>query len=380
MNIKNKIEVLRSDKTIKDSLKKIASLSTLNEDIDFDNTKISQLLQKLSLNNTKIDTFIKDKASDNPEETVLRSISLKTVKMKAPNLKNLIDKDYIATIKNNLPLENNYIDPVRGNVIKVEKNDSLYRREFDLEDIQNLKNNSNIILHNSHGEYKDFFLRTEATDNNMITNGFVGKDLSNGATLSFWTIYNQKFDSNQRGYGLITFLGDYCKHYFNEEGANKDEEYTLTNTWLHCTTSLDIDYNEAFKNNYSTVNRLIDNKYYRKKIYRADKNWIHISLSFTNDGVDVYLNGTKVCPFEVKKGKRFGKGKGKYNITDSRYRTPILDFLADENTKLFLGVTLDENKISEAMLFDDITFYDKSIDSEQEAMDIYQEALTINLP
>ena len=96
-----------------------------------------------------------------------------------------------------------------------------------------------------------------------------------------------------------------------------------------------------------------------------------ITLSFTNDGIECYLNGEKVINHKKYYGKNFGIEK----------RLSILDFITAEDTNLFLGITLDEKKdYNDAFLFDDITFYDEPVKNAEEAMELYQEALTINLP
>ena len=71
------------------------------------------------------------------------------------------------------------------------------------------------------------------------------------------------------------------------------------------------------------------------------------------------MNGMKVNYGDhyAEKGKRFNK----HETRESEYtlRTPILDFISNPNTNLYLCMSLDEKKDSSSAFFDDITFFNK---------------------
>ena len=107
---------------------------------------------------------------------------------------------------------------------------------------------------------------------------------------------------------------------------------------------------------------------------------MHVALSFTDNGIERFVNGKRIMDdYSVSIGKRFGKS-GRVPASETECRTSILDFLSSDDTSLFLGLTMDERKTSESMLFDDITFWDEAIVSDNEAEQLFNEAVKINLP
>lgn len=374
-----KIEVLRSDVSIRNNISTAVNKQKHNVDTDFIRTEtISAILEASGISNVAIEEKIETKASDTLPDIGQRSLpaSPNTVICEVPDDSDVFTFTYANSIKNNLPLENNYVDMVRGNVIHVTGKDSTYQREFDTKDHAQINAHGYPVLTNSRAAYKKFFLHSDGM-NNKISNCFQGQDLSDGATLSFWVRYHDR-DAVIRNCGLITFLGDYEKHYFNAKGRREDNEYVDYTTHLSLTTGLNLHYDEAFHNTYEGTSRIYPSPDTRidRCLYRSGKAWMHVSLSFTNDDIRCYINGMPVS-YDVKKGKRFGIQD---NCSELWERTKILDFLSDENTTLYLSLSLDETKISEMMLFDDITFWDSAIKNDTQAMELFEEAARINLP
>lgn len=375
-----KIEVLRSDEAIRKNVATAVSQmkkSSVNAKF-IQKEAISTVLEKSGISNVEIAERVEEKASDTLPCIGQRSLSPSpnSAICEVPADSEIFSFTYANSIKNNLPLENNYVDQVRGNVIHVTSKDSAYEREFDTEDHAWINEHGYPLLTNSRATYKKFFLHTNAMDN-KISNCFQGQDLSNGAALSFWVRYHDR-DAVIRNVGLLTFLGDYEKHYFNAEAKREDNEYVDYTTHLSLTTGLNLSYDEAFQNTYEGISRIYPSPDERidKRLYRSGKAWMHVALSFTNDEIRCYINGLPVS-YEVRKGKRFGTQDGRDEL---RERTKILDFLSDETTTLYLSLTLDERKTSEMMLFDDITFWDSAIKNDEQAMELFAEASSINLP
>lgn len=374
-----KIEVLRSDVSIRKNIAAAIKNEKNNISTNFIQTEaISTILEDSGISNVEIEKKIKEKASDVLPDIGQRSLpaSPNTATCEVPHDSDIFSFVCSCSIKNNLPLENNYVDQVRGNVIHVTSKDSTYQREFDIEDHAQIKEHGYPVLTNSRAEYKKFFLHSDGM-NNKISNCFQGQDLSDGAALSFWVRFHDR-DAVIRNPGLITFLGDYEKHYFNTEARREDREYTDYTTHLSLTAGMNLHYDEAFQNTYEGISRIYPGPDDRidKRLYRSGKSWMHIALSFTNDDIRCYINGMPVS-YDVKKGKRFGTQDGRSELWE---RTKILDFLSDENTTLYLSLSLDETKISEMMLFDDITFWDSAIGNDTQAMELFEEASRINLP
>lgn len=384
----NKIEVLRSDVAIRQILTQATDEGIIQglSDTDLDNLSMSNLLETSSISNTEIDELTSDTASDEPLIGSRDVNAYSEIQKIPPDVRQVYTNEFVGSVKNNRPLENNHIDPIRGNVIFARPADCLYEEEFDYEDHMHIFNGgTDYILTNTHGAYKRLFLITDAITKNKISNCFVGQDNSDGLSLSFWL--RCYADSSDMIYdtGIFTFLGDYEKHYFDTLSKEEDKEYVKFTSSLHLDLSMCVRYEEAF---YNTFSKKRNNSYkstgrskdVMKGLFRMSKNWCHIIVSFSNDDIDVYVNGHKVDDYyEVKRGKRFGS---ECNINElvKQCRTSILDFLVDTKTNLYLGATLNRDKISAPLLFDDITFWDESVESEEQAYEMFQEAITINIP
>lgn len=375
-----KIEVLRSDEAIRKNIATAVSQMKRNStNVKFiQKEAISTVLAKSGISNAEIAERVEEKASDTLPCIGQRCLpaSPNTAECEVPNDSEIFTFTYANSIKNNLPLENNYVDKVRGNVIHVTSKDSIYEREFETADHVWIDEHGYPLLTNGRKEYKKFFLYTDGI-HNKISNCFQGQDLNNGAALSFWVRYHNR-DTVLRNVGLITFLGDYKKHYFDEDSRRDDIEYVDYTSHLSLTTRLNLNYDDAFQNTYEGISRIYPSPDERidKRLYRSGKAWMHVALSFTNDEIRCYINGMPVS-YEVRKGKRFGTQDGRSELKE---RTKILDFLSDEATTLYLSLTLDERKNSEMMLFDDITFWNSAIKNDEQAMELFEEASSINLP
>lgn len=375
-----KIEVLRSDQSIRNSIsliRKETKGKTISKSEE-DTLKISDLLKESGIRNTEIETLVEESASTQPL-IGSRNMELMTEpEVMVPDDREVYTFEYSYSIKNNKPLENNYIDEIRGNVIKVDSHDSTYMREFDCNDHIQILSTGQAALTNTHDQYKKFFLITDVINNNKISNCFQGQDLSHGASLSFWVKFFS-LDTAKNCSGLIAFLGDHEKHYFDEEAKDSEMEYIDYTTHLAVTTDLSVEYNEAFDNHYvrKRNNSYLtngQNRHINKALWRSNKAWMHVILSFTNDGIERFINGMQVADdYMIKRGKRFA-------MSVPGERTGILDFLRDDKTTLYLGMTLDETKTSDAMLFDDITFWDMAVSGEKQAQELFEEAKKINLP
>ena len=176
----NKLEALRSDAAIKNSLyqiyKKSKSLSVKQfKEIEKTNQKvISNLLSTASLSNAEIDSLITEKASDSPMESQEKLSENFIVKRSVPLNNNVINRAYSDSLKTNETLSNNYIDPVRGNVIKTERCNCCADRRLDADDILSLREGKSRRLHKNREE-RHVFLYHDNAKNNKITNPFQGK-------------------------------------------------------------------------------------------------------------------------------------------------------------------------------------------------------------
>ena len=381
-----KIEVLRSDESIRNNIclaMENAPDSKLS-DAEFDSMKISALLEKTKISNVGIEEIVDASASNEVLIGSREGALTEQVIQSVPDDREVYTFEYSQSIKNNKPLENNYIDEIRGNVIKIDSHDSTYMREYDYNDHQEICSKGQAALTNTHGQYKKFFLVTDAINHNKISNCFRGRTLKKGAALSFWVKFFS-LDTTAYGSGLLAFLGDHKRHYFDIEGERMNAEYVDYTAHLSVSADLCVTYDEAFWNTYS---RKRNNSYLTegqnesiaKVLWRSDKAWMHVALSFTDEGIERFVNGMRVTDdYSVNIGKRFGK-HGRVPASETECRMSILDFLSSEDTVLFLGLTLDERKTSESMLFDDITFWDEAINSDEEAKQLIEEAVKINLP
>lgn len=406
----NKLEVLRSDTSIRQNIKSLIDSGSISvdESIHVDSIKISELLD-LTVSNVEIEDLIDEKAS-------LEMVNIGVHDDALPKLSHYYTKEtpqdnmiYTASygncIKNNKVLQANCVDSVRGNVISVQAQDSTYVREFNCEDHQHIQTYGEIPITNTKDQYKKYFLITDAFNQNKISNCFQGQDLSKGAAMSFWVKYDDK-RSIIDNRGLIAFIGDYERHYFDSDAQETDTEYADGSTHLSVSTLFNVEYKEYFFNTYrkafdigldrrsgdpsydfwrlnydkDNVDEYGKNLSISHSMHRGHKSWNHIIISFTNEEIDVYVNGTKVNygEHDAEKGKRFNKhetGQPEYSL-----RTSVLDFLSNPNTDLYLCMSLDEKKDSSSAFFDDVTFFNKSIETAEEAYNLYQEAYSINLP
>ena len=379
-----KLEVLRSDIAVKSALYNTENQEIQNalSDVNIPETKISELLQTADIDNTQIKDLVDVKASANPLENVRHNQAVFYYKDTVlnngdgANLNYICDEEYLQNQKNNKPLQNNYFDAVRGAVIKVDAQQAVRQTEVTTEMLEQINQGNPIssLTGNKRCEYGNIFIANEAMRDNMISNVFAGKNLPNGCSMSFWVAMSK--DAYAYGSSVITFVSPTKKFMF----AENSEESVLTNAWLYFDTKFGTYYFAPFRNHYRAERKPLDNKYYAKNIARADRQWFHIILSFTNEDIKVYLNGAEVSIFKRTTGKRFGSGKGSNN-PDGAYQG-IVDFITSEDTRLYFGTTISNDylAISDAFLFDDIVFYSEPVTSDEDAMDTYKQALEINIP
>lgn len=382
-----KLEVLRSDSSIRYNINTISDIP--EEDIK--SMKISRLLDEAGTTNVDIENEVEETATD---ENVLigqrTPISDNTfIESKLADIRQVYTYEYSKIIKNNKMLEILYEDYIRGNVIRAYSFDPISENEFDYSEVDSMimgdKSVDDLPMTNSHREYKTFFLISQALKYNMISNCFKGHDLSNGAALSFWIRGNLEDYTKFNIFSLLLFIGDYEKHYFDQSAKDNDNEYVLTTPYLYVTNSLGVYYKEAFDNKYKLENDLIlkpelnTSKEICKAFYRSNKQWIHVILSITNDGIVPYVNGLRIPVLNEDIGAKF-KDNEDFPVDEFKYRTPILDFISNEKTNLFLNTSINASISNHSMLFDDVTFYKNSVSDDNEAMSIFNEALEINLP
>ena len=67
--------------------------------------------------------------------------------------------------------------------------------------------------------------------------------------MSFWVKYDDK-RSIIDNRGLIAFIGDYERHYFDSYAKETDTEYADGSTHLSLSTLFNIEYQESFFNSY----------------------------------------------------------------------------------------------------------------------------------
>lgn len=291
------------------------------------------------------DVALQDKAMPNvPDYTDMQNLITKQT---------LIDNEVIE----NAILENNYSDPIRGNVIRNDANDCAYRR----------------ATVSTSKEIQWCFTWTDGCYS-MITNPFVGKQLE-GATIAFWAKVPNYFTLRNEA-AFMSFLGD-LKYMQNPQYHVEDVNDVTTTTYLEINTNARIAFQEAYDNTYlkDMMYKFEDYSPYMDP-YRhgLGRRWEYITLSFTNDGIEMYINGTKLEYPKIYKGKRFNGGNGNPG-NDTGIK--LMDFLSDEDTNIFLGLSiLNPESQCEQILYDAICFYDEAVDDEG-AKKLFEEATQI---
>lgn len=289
-----------------------------------------------------------------------------TIDYTPPTMSDVLTSEKIELINTNNVLSNNYIDDVRGNVFRSYRMDSMYSRFLDAEDAKKMWKGEFVPI----GEHRRVIQSNESARKNMIVNPFAGVDISNGCAISMWVRYmNPNMKSGK--YGLLLFVDPYQEHI--HPNPNYDGGPLRSNRFLYVHTNLDTLFEALFMNKFYGENKT--------ELKSFEFNWNHLIFSFTNEGINVYLNGE---PLELNefRGKRFhtNENEGEFN----KLGFTITDFLSQEDTCLFLGTTLVyESKnldlVSDSILYDDITFYQNPVD-EGIAKEMFSEALRINLP
>lgn len=321
-------------------------------------------LEESGIDLTHLEQYITQQASDNPlastDESVNRSDGELPVSV-LPDISKILTGESLSDFDPDECLHNNYFDEIRGNVIRPPRSDCMYVRPIDGEDAAAIlegtfegQREERIVIH-----YSDAI-------RNVISNPFAGQDLSGGAALSMWVLYPFK-DSHKTNRGLLLFADDYKE--YPHPAANNSRTLKTTQV-LYIDTGLNIRFDGAFQNKY------------RKKtdftLRRADRNWMFLTFSFTDEGITVYLNGEKVPYFEETYGKRFNKGE---ESGSNKSNVLLTEYLAQEDTRIFLAATLfNDRETSDDICFDDITFYSGAVPDDGTARKLYNEALTINLP
>lgn len=252
-------------------------------------------------------------------------------------------------------IKNNYLDGVRGNVFRTEEHEPFYTVPASLFTQLDTPPNHEPAIKT---------LMSDAAAN-LIENPFKGMDLKDGCSISMWvkmmdpsTVYAKR--------GLLLFLGEFRKnsHPTHPKGPQ---------VWYQPRFSVSCDGTTFFTDAYQNViwKEPLDEDPYRRP-ERAGHNWEHFIFVFKDNDFKIYVNGKLLAYDESKTlaGKRFGSGE----------RPSVTDFISDEKTNLFFAVTTEnEGQYSDVILFDDVIFYDTAAD-ENDVKELYEEALTINLP
>lgn len=268
-------------------------------------------------------------------------------------------------VEENVVLRNLYDDAVMGKVILNPLNDCAYRRPTYRPDITDGVVNR---------EAQWCFTWSEGV-RSIITNPFKGMKLSEGCTISFWMRVPSYFSLVDRN-AIMTFLGDLRQYEHPDPDCLHNVENSVKTTpYLTFETNLCIGFQEAYDNTYCKSTEGFYTTYstrippYRKALGRK---WEFITFSITDEGIETYVNGQKVEYEIVYKGKRFNGGNGQ---PGNSAMCTLTEFLSDEDTNLFLGltVTADDGKCDQIM-YKDINFYDSAA-SEEEAVELFNEAV-----
>ncbi len=273
-------------------------------------------------------------------------------------------------VEENAVLRNLYDDAVMGKVILNPLNDSSYRKPTYRPDIT-----GNII----NREAQWCFTWSEGAKS-ILTNPFRGMELSEGCTISFWMRIPNYFSLTERN-AIMTFLGDLKWYEHPDQNCiHSIENSVKTTPYLTFETNLCIGFQEAYQNIYCKDTESFRTTYstiippYRKALGRK---WEFITYSITDEDIETYVNGQKVAYETIYKGKRFNGGNGQPGNSGMHTLT---EFLSDEDTNLFLGLTItsDEGKCDQIM-YKDINFYDSAA-SEEEAVALFHEAISAYKP
>lgn len=275
-------------------------------------------------------------------------------------------------IEENAVLRNLYDDAVMGKVILNPLNDCSYRKPTYRPDIKSGSFPNDII-----NRIPQWCFTWSEGVRSMITNPFKGMDLSEGCTISFWMRVPSYFSLTERN-AVMTFLGN-LKWYEHPDPdcLHNMENSVKTTPYLTFETNLCIGFQDAYQNWYCKETERFYKTYeatippYRKSLGRK---WEYLTYSITDEGIDTYINGQKVEYETEYKGKRFNGGNGQ---PGNFGMCTLTEFLSDEDTNLFLGLTItsDEGKCDQIM-YKDINFY-SSAASDKEASELFEEAVNM---
>lgn len=316
------------------------------------------------------------------------SVPLDTRLMAAatPNVKSAIGKNKelitMASLRNKKVIENKvlnniYEDAIMGDVILNPLNDCSYRRATErldvLEAMRAMKSPPEISLNR---QTQWVFTWSEGA-RSLLTNPFKGKDISNGCTMSMWIRVPSFFALTERS-ALFTFLGDLKYYEFPDPNVlHNIENDVWTTPYLTVDAGLNIAFQEAYQNwyakelkdSYTTFEPTIPP--YRRSLGRK---WEHLVFSFTDEGIETYINGTKV-DYDIEfKGKRFHGGNGEPGNSGM---CKLTEFLSAEDTNLFLGLTiLNDTGKCDQIMYKNIRFYDNAANADK-ALDIFKEEVAL---
>lgn len=275
----------------------------------------------------------------------------------------IITSNTVDLSKENSILKNVYEDYIRGYVILNKLNDNpkrvnTYRPENGVASVNDIVNE----------EQQHSFIYTAGVES-IITNPFKGLEL-NGATISMW-IRVPNFSSLNRRSAILTFLGD-LTHYDHPTQPDGIANDVLTTPYLTIEANSNIYFNEAYYNNYCKYLEGADCvseatiEPYRKGLGRR---WEHFIFTFTNEGIETYINGVKVEYTTEYKGKRFNTGE----------LSSLMQFLTNEKTNLFLGLTILGDSLCsqcDMIMYDNIRFFDECL-SEEKAKELFEEEIEL---
>lgn len=284
----------------------------------------------------------------------------------------LITKQSLAdrNIEPDTVLHNIYEDSIRGNVILNPLYDCSYQRPTYRPELISKINDPDESVNN----IPQWCFTWSEGVRSMLTNPFKGLKLE-GATIAFWMRVPSYFTLVNHS-AILTFLGD-LKHYKHpdpnvETNSSND---AITTPFLTIEASGDVYFQEAYMNILAQTINGAATTYsqnippYRKSLGRR---WEYIVFSITNEGIETYINGVKVNYDMVYKGKRFNGGNG--NPGNAGMST-LMDFISDEDTNLYLGLTIlnGEGK-SDQIMYDNVTFYDEAV-NEEEALQLFHDEI-----
>lgn len=368
---------LVSDEKMKECLAK--KIDILSDEIE----SISSSLSDLSSTNVEV---LGETIELSPLATRNETITHRYLKFQDIDEEKWSDKDvncelvqnFYESFNKNTALRTNYKDDTRGNVIEVpiagcaEYHELLGIPNLSIEGYDTIQEAYEAAIAKNpeyaptkRKEYSHKILGADLLSNRSIENGFINQDNSKGFTISFWTIFDNKLKvEHRKDFPLISFIGVNEKKYYNSEDAANDTDYCFANTTLQIFEDFRIEYKDVYKNEYIRKYRMIDNKFFRRIMYRAWKQWMYVTIRFTDNDIDIFINGIKASPYETTKGKRFMDGRG---MTDGLYdqRPTITQFLSNPTTGCYLSTSIDGIHESRACWYDDIIFYNEALSDEE---------------